>query len=208
MLTVSGLLRGYVVESTAKSWTAPYLYSDSSIGIPYFAAYEKVNGAPVPNRETPSKNVTLTQEQAIDLAKQYEKIPTLNSLAKLPFIGIVAGVSRMALAVIHSIGHGVAYLITKDKGHLYHAAKGGCEFLRGLIEALPIIGRIFANLYAPKAIHYSKYEMLDWDNNTSLGGDRTWWMIKMYDPNSPDNLDRWTNDWSGYPEHYPLYMKV
>lgn len=51
-----------------------------------------------------------------------------------------------------------------------HALKGVCEIGRGLIEATPIVGRIFANL-----------------NHAS--GSRTWWIIKICNPEQPDPLD-------------------
>jgi hypothetical protein len=58
----------------------------------------------------------------------------------------------------------LAALFTFEKGHLYHAAKGSCEFLRELIESLPFIGRKFACYCV-------------------IYGD--WWIIKIYNPNKP-----------------------
>jgi hypothetical protein len=88
----------------------------------------------------------------------------------------------MALAVIHSIGHLFAAILTLDKGHCYHAGKGGCEFLRGAIEATPFLGRRFANTYYENGL---------------------WWMLKIYNPNRPDSLDRHTGKWSHLKEVRP-----
>lgn len=105
----------------------------------------------------------------------------LNHLSQVPFIGILAGVMRIALGIIHSIGHLFAYLLSLNKGHLYHVAKGGCEILRGGIESIPLIGRIFSWLY----IFPSRNA-------------RCWWMIKLYNPNSPDGLDRFMRNWASW----------
>lgn len=107
---------------------------------------------------------------------------TLNELTTIIVIGIAAGIARMALAIIHSIGHLFAALITWNKGHLIHAAKGGCEFLRGFIEAIPFLGRVFSLYYNSKGY---------------------WWMIKIYNPNHPDSLDKWTDNWKTLKENRP-----
>jgi hypothetical protein len=121
-----------------------------------------------------------------------QKNSSLNNLTQVPFMGIVAGVWRIALGILHSLGHLFAYFVTKAKGHLYHAAKGGCEMLRGAIEAIPLIGRVFAWLYM----------------FPSSDG-RCWWMIKMYNPNSPDGLDRYMDNWASWKVDAPhLYFRV
>ncbi len=112
----------------------------------------------------------------------YPQHPLLNSLSKIYFIGMAAGVIRMALAAIHTVGHLLAAALTWDKGHCYHAAKGGCEFLRGLIEAIPVAGRIFARWY-------------------NQNGD--WWIIKIYNPDKPDTLDKYAEYWSGIKANRP-----
>lgn len=124
-----------------------------------------------------------------------EKNSALNTCAKIPFLGIVAGICRVALGIIHTLAHLLAALITQDKGHLFHAAKGCCEILRGLIEALPIIGRIFANLYNSTPL---------WDPNGR--GTRCWWMIKIYNPGQPDGLDIWMDHWKTFPPVF--YIKA
>lgn len=122
-----------------------------------------------------------------------EKDCTLNTLVKIPFVGIAAGVARVALGIIHTVGHLLGALFTFKKGHLFHASKGACEILRGVIESLPIIGRIFANTY-------NFVPFYDPD------GVRTWWMIKIYNPNKPDGLDQWMDNWSTFPKCY--YVKA
>jgi len=118
------------------------------------------------------------------------KNPPLNIAAEVPLIGIAAGVSRTALSVIHTIGHLSAALFTFKKGHLFHAAKGCCEGIRGVIETMPIIGRIFANLYNLDTMQYN------------LRPSRCWWMIKIYNPEKPDSMDRMENNWRSFP---PLF---
>ncbi|KAF3361460.1 hypothetical protein PHSC3_001834 [Chlamydiales bacterium STE3] len=122
-----------------------------------------------------------------------EKDTTLNTLTKVPFIGIVAGIARVALGIIHTVGHLLGALFTFDKGHLFHASKGMCEILRGFIETLPIIGRIFANSCNSAPI-----------NDCGMG-DRSWWMIKIYNPEKPDGLDQWMDNWSDFPKCF--YIK-
>jgi len=110
----------------------------------------------------------------------------LNTCSKIPFIGIVAGITRAALGIIHVIGHVFAAAVTRDKGHLYHALKGSCEVLRGLIESIPVIGRIFSNL------------MLRLDGGDAFGRyatGRSWMCIKIYNPKKPDGLDQVMNLW-------------
>lgn len=114
-----------------------------------------------------------------------EKDSALNIAAKIPLVGVVAGVVRIALAIIHTVGHLFAALVTFKEDHLWHAAKGACELLRGLIETIPIIGRIFANCF--------NYDDKDYDC-------RSWWMIKIYNPEKPDGLDLWMNNWSDFPQ--------
>ncbi len=101
----------------------------------------------------------------------------LNTLSSKPIIGIAVGVTRMALAAIHTVSQLFSTVVTWDKGHLVHAAKGSCEFLRGLIESIPIAGRLFAN-------HYVKHG--------------EWWIIKIYNPDAPDSLDNFAGRWKSF----------
>lgn len=106
----------------------------------------------------------------------------LNSLSTIPVIGMLAGITRMVLAVIHTVGHLFAALITINKGHCYHALKGGCEFLRGFIEAIPLLGRKFAQDYCRSG---------------------QWWIIKIYNPDAPDSLDEYANFWNNLKQNRP-----
>jgi len=54
--------------------------------------------------------------------------------------------------------------------------------LRGFIESLPIAGRLFAKNY---------YHSGDW------------WMIKLYNPDHPDTLDRFANLWQDLRQNRP-----
>ena len=146
------LLQGVVIETRVRSWTGQYFYSDA-------------------------------------IHHDYKKDPTsiiveplLNKLAGMNVIGIAAGLSRMALAVIHSIGHLFAALLTFKMGHVVHVAKGACEFLRGFIEAIPFIGRKFAEVY------YCHGE---------------WWIIKIYNPDTPDTLDDFARKWGCFKQNRP-----
>lgn len=122
----------------------------------------------------------LYSDFAIGKAK---KDTALNNLVQIPLIGIAAGITRVALGLIHTVGHLLGALFTFKKGHLFHASKGACEILRGIIETIPVIGRLFANQY----------------NSSEDGNARSWWMIKIYNPKKPDGLDKWMDNWSDFP---------
>lgn len=105
----------------------------------------------------------------------------LNKWAAIPILGCLAGVARVALAIVHIIGHLLAaipdYLIFKDTNHLCHAAKGSTELLRGCIETMPIIGNVFVWLYdAPSFCTNGDFEY-------------SFFIIKIYNPNNPDPID-------------------
>lgn len=117
-------------------------------------------------------------EGGLDHAKPiYRSETVLNSWAKIPILGRLAGITRMALAVIHTVGHLLCAVFTLSKGHCFHAAKGACEFLRGAIETIPIVGLFFADIYSETGL---------------------WWMIKIYNPAQPDTLDREMGLWQGF----------
>ncbi|NDB84622.1 MAG: hypothetical protein EB127_18250 [Alphaproteobacteria bacterium] len=119
----------------------------------------------------------------IDDFQQKEKQDTkLNRFARIPMVGIVAGIVRIALGVIHTIGHLLAALVNLDKGHLLHAGKGGCELLRGIIESIPIIGRIFANAYSPDIDMY-------YASSKDQRYCHSLWLMKIKDPQNLDIVD-------------------
>ncbi len=107
------------LTSKTTSWTGPYLYQ--------------------PNATQLVKDAQQGFDKAI-----FNKGNILAVGAQVPCIGSLAGVTRMALAVIHCIGHLVAAAMTCDSGHLYHTLRGTISFAQGAIESIPFIGRIFA----------------------------------------------------------------
>lgn len=149
-LSLNRLCQGVIVQSTTESITGPYLYSHN----------RHMNG------EDCDYLLNVTPQKKEDV--EYETF--LNKFTKVPILGSIGGIVRIALSVFHTMGHACAYAITGDKGHKYHAIAGLCHLLRGLIETTPVIGQIFANTYG--------------------SGSRSWWMIKMYNPNKPDNFDK------------------
>jgi hypothetical protein len=175
-ISLSHLLSGIVIETHAESLTGSVLYSD--------VRHTAVHGDP--NRYDPYN--------------PFRKVPSssyLNGMAQIPILGIVAGVARVALGAIHTVGHLFAALITQNKGHLWHAAKGGCEMIRGVIEAIPLIGRIFAGTYGI-SWNPDQFPFPSWCETRFC-----WWMIKMYNPEKPDALDSFVNNWNAFPRsHY------
>ncbi len=151
MSLILELTRGIVVQTDTTSLLGPLFYSDRT--------YEMFENSLTGERE--------------------EAHPLLNQLSRVSVLGRGAGIIRMVLAVIHSVGHLIAALITFNKGHCFHAAKGGCEFLRGLIESIPFLGYNFADEYCT---------------------DGLWWMIKIYNPERPDGLDIAQGKWVHFKE--------
>lgn len=111
----------------------------------------------------------------------------LNACAAIPFIGPLAGAARCALAIIHIIGHLFAALIFWDSGHLVHALKGCAEWLRGGIEIMPVLGRLFVWLYdAPGYERFPCFRM-------PYGHPVERWsffLIKIHHPDKPDKIDQ------------------
>ena len=68
----------------------------------------------------------------------------LNNMTYIPVIGSLAGVARIALAVVHILLHFLAAVFTCNWDHLAHVVKGSAELLRGIIETIPVVGTIFA----------------------------------------------------------------
>lgn len=117
--------------------------------------------------------------------------PLLNQWARIPLIGIIAGLARKTLALIHIAGHLACAVATLEKGHLFHALKGGCEFVRGHIESLFLIGRIFSWVFSTPPNYWNKEHYT---------GSQSWWIVKIFNPNSPDDLDRYNQYWKGLPK--------
>lgn len=175
-MTIGDFIKcGAVVQSYNTSLLGPYLYSDCCTGIPNADAYSYGD---------------ITRDKFNSLKNEYEQDTFLNNVAKIPLLGCLAGVVRIALALFHILGHLIAAAVTQSKGHLYHAAKGACELLRGLIESIPVFGQIFSYMYSPKSISWSAIG----GSAKCMVGDRKIWMIKMVTAGYPDNFDKWA-DW-------------
>jgi hypothetical protein len=147
------------LETKCKSYTGQIIYSD---------CYREERG-------------TLASEGVV------QQIPYLNQLAGVPFIGCLAGLTRMVISIIHCLGHLILAAIYRDKGHLYHAAKGAAEALRGLIEAIPLVGRIFVWAHDPSGMR--KAFMLCGGHAPSPV-QRSFFLIQITDPSSRDLIDR------------------
>ncbi len=146
MLSFSDLLKGIVIETKLPSWSGKILYSDT---VHHAEHYEDHS-----------------------LMVEYSN---LDYIASVPIVGVAAGITRVALAVLHMLNHTLALIFTFDSRHCIHLAKGGCEFLKGLIQSVPIVGHLFAR---------------SWMENEG-----EWWIIKIYDPDKPDTLDAHANFW-------------
>lgn len=92
-------------------------------------------------------NILYSDAHACDKQCEKSKMPILNTLAEVPIFGRLIAIARIALSIIHVIGHITAALVYWNICHLYHVIKGLAEFLRGLIEIIPLIGMIFSLLY-------------------------------------------------------------
>ncbi len=112
----------------------------------------------------------------------------LNKASRIPLINTIAGIVRMALAVIHCLYHATLHIVTKKMGHRYHALKGVCEMSRATTEGLPFIGWFFAS---------------DLDSLGGSGMKITG--IKMYNPDNPDGVDRYMNNWTYLKDEFPKW---
>lgn len=157
---MQNLAMGYVVETTAKSFTGNLLYSD----------YLNVK----------------------DYDRDIEQTTFLNMLAYVPVLGIVTGVARIALGIIHVLGHLVlaAVCSSTSKGHLYHAAKGLIEIGVGCIEAMPIVGRVYAWLVRPSSCVPRVIAQSVKNHSFAI--------LKIYNPEQPDSLDTYSSLWANW----------
>lgn len=113
-----------------------------------------------------------------------ESYPFSDYLAMIPIIGIAAGITRIAFAALHMLNHSLAFVFSLDRRHFAHLAKGLCELFKAAIQSTPIIGNIFAYLWVCKLKGF-------------------WWMIKIYNPNSPDSLDIHADYWRSLKQNRP-----
>jgi hypothetical protein len=111
----------------------------------------------------------------------YSRSTRINSLidlaAAVPILNIFAGITRIVLASLHIIVQSLALVFTFDRRYIVHIAKGGCEILKGLIQATPFVGHKFTRFW--------------FDNGY-------WWMIKIYNPDKPDYFDEDQNYWKDF----------
>ncbi len=151
----------FVFETTCKSLTGYFLYSDT---------YSKI-----PPREKLQKPIE-------------RQVPLLSRWAAIPVIGILAGITRIALAKIHIVGHLLAAALFWDKGHLMHALKGAVEGVRGVIESTWVVGRIFVWLYdAPHLYRFDAY--CRFQNNHAPIFCYSVFLIRICHPKSTDPID-------------------
>jgi hypothetical protein len=149
---------GLIFETKCLSFTGYFIYSDTYAVVP-------------------SKQKTDAPTEMM--------IPVLNQWAAIPILGILAGITRVALAAIHILGHLLATLVYRNKGHLMHAAKGVAELLRGAIEAVPFLGRGFVWLFdAPGINRFRAYRK----NNEPLVC-FAFFLIKIRNPRHLDYVD-------------------
>lgn len=113
----------------------------------------------------------------------WEERPLLNHLAAVPVVGSLAGGIRVALAVIHILGHSLAAVVLWNREHLFHVIKGGAELIRGIIEVIPVIGRIFSWTYDAQ---------LPWfhDCGAHTQERATFFLVKVYNPVHLTNGDQ------------------
>lgn len=121
-----------------------------------------------------------------------EQIPLLNRVTAIPIVGHLGAGIRIALAIIHITGHTFAALIFLDSGHLCHVAKGGAELLRGIIEMIPLAGRIFVWIYDSRDCgcggpYYSRVEV------------GRYFLVKIYNPTQPDQIDQYLSQKGRHP---------
>ena len=147
------------------SWTGKFLYSDCyNVRIPE-GKYEGSEGIPYPE----------------DFSFHKPEIPFLNRFANVPVFGRLAGVCRVALAIIHSLGHLFAALCTQNKDHLKHAVKGGTELLRGMIEMIPVIGLLFS------WVVNATFDLRP--NHSTYSYSNTFFLVKLTNQSQLDKID-------------------
>lgn len=176
-----------VVETDVTSRTGKYLYSDM-----YFEAGK-------------FKDIKMNLEIEKKSKTHYHGI--LNKLVRYPVIGIVAAICRLALSIIHIFGHLMAAAVTHKKGHLYHATKGFLEMQRAIIESIPVIGRIFAFLYSYEPGPTNGYYINERLHSYEINGDY-WWLMKIYNPKTPDPIDSHNNLWVNVQDQKYRYIRA
>src|ERR1700722_18020208 len=68
---------------------------------------------------------------------------TLNKLGYIPGVSTITGLGRSLLGIVHTIAHLACAIFSKNQSdHLQEAGLGLKNIVRGVIEAIPIIGNI------------------------------------------------------------------
>lgn len=145
------------LKSRRESLTGKLLYSDTYIQFPKADSQEKMK----------------------------MQMPLLNKLAAMPFIGHFSGIFRSLFAVVHIAVHLVLALFYWEREHLAHVVKGCAEFVRGIIETLPFVGRLFAWTYGPPAF---PLKFLNSKRAKSEEEARCF-LVKITNPDKLDKLD-------------------
>nr|MBA2729050.1 hypothetical protein [Parachlamydiaceae bacterium] len=83
----------------------------------------------------------------------------LNLLGYIPAVSTISGLARALLGVVHTIVH-LACSIFSDhrEHHLQEALLGAKNIVRGLVEAVPIIGNI--TMFVVDILRVNKYEKM------------------------------------------------
>lgn len=108
-----------VLQTNVKSFTGNFIYSDRSWSID-----------PKPN--------------STDFELKVHKTTLLNQVACMPCMSLISGIVRVVTAIFHTLAHLTLAAIYRNKEHCYHALKGCCTILEGLIEIVPIAGLVYA----------------------------------------------------------------
>lgn len=66
----------------------------------------------------------------------------LNKLGRIPVISTITGVGRVLFGVAQTIVHLACAIFTDRKRHLHEAGLGIKNIIRGVVEAIPVIGNI------------------------------------------------------------------
>lgn len=194
------------IKTTAGSYTGQILYSDvycETLGCLGRSIDATGEGIDVGRDSITGKRVHRTNNRWLDedgksLPPKPDNLvekPFLNKWAAIPIIGCLAGITRMVLAIFHILGHLLAAIFTCDSGHLGHAAKGVAEFVRGLIETIPIIGRIFVWIYDPPAFNPLGITFY----NDRVNVECCFFIVKIYNPNQLDKIDLYFAKKGDYP---------
>ena len=77
------------------------------------------------------------------------KINSLNICGIIPIVSTVTGTARTLIGLVHTIAHLAKAVFDQQHrdGHLNEAALGFYNFVRGLIEIIPVLGNIVVGIF-------------------------------------------------------------